>query len=107
MVDYDLRRHDHGRVYIVPSDTLVGLDMARAMGVKGEDDLFGGVVPHGFIATKVISHPLVEAGAPAPDGWSHDFGGWVAETALRGCSVFTTEDAVTAAGGCLRTGRCG
>ena len=36
-------------------------------------------------------------GAPAPDGWSHDFGGWVAETALRGCSVFTTEDAVTAA----------
>jgi hypothetical protein len=97
VVDYDLRRHDHGRVYMVPSDTLVGLDMARAMGVKGEDDLFGGVVPHGFIATKVISHPLVERGAPAPDGWSHDFGGWVAETALRGCSVFTTEDAVTAA----------
>jgi hypothetical protein len=59
--------------YFVPLDTIVGLDVAGALGIAGEDDLFGGVVPHAFVATKSISHPLVDEGAAAPPGWSREF----------------------------------
>ncbi len=41
----------------MPADTVVGLNEARALGVLGEDDLFGGVVPHPVAATKAITHP--------------------------------------------------
>src|SRR5437773_2406723 len=43
--EYDPSRRYAGRVYFVPSDTLVGVAEARALGVRTEDDLFGGVVP--------------------------------------------------------------
>src|SRR5215218_5880680 len=72
--EYDPARPPPGPVYLVPSDTLVGLDTAAALGVRGEDDLFGGVVPHAFVATKAITHPLVGPNAPAPPGWSPAFG---------------------------------
>ena len=63
--EHEPGRHYPGPVYLVPSDTLVGLEAARALGVNGEHDLFGGVVPHAFVATKVITHPLV-ARRPRP-----------------------------------------
>src|SRR3712207_1824823 len=63
-----------GPVYLVPGDTLVGLGAAAALGVRGEGDLFGGVVPRAFMATKAITHPLVGPGAAAPPGWSPAFG---------------------------------
>ena len=44
--EYDAGTRYPGPVYLVPSDTLVGLGAAAALGVRGEDDLFGGVVPH-------------------------------------------------------------
>ena len=39
---------------------------------RAEHDLFGGVVPHPFVATKAITHPLVEPDAAAPAGWMRD-----------------------------------
>ncbi len=87
-----------GRVYLVPSDTLVS-GHAAALGVSGCDDLFGGVVPHAFIATKAISHPLVSVDAAAPQGWRHDFHAAIATTVLRGYSAFSRADARLA--GCL------
>ena len=65
---HEPRRRYSGPVYLVPSDTLVGLEAARALGVNGEQDLFGGVVPHAFVATKVITHPLVTERAQSPQG---------------------------------------
>src|SRR3712207_8788490 len=47
-----LFRSCNGRVYFVPSCTLIGLEQARQLGITGEDDLFGGVVPYPFVATK-------------------------------------------------------
>lgn len=90
--DHDPTRRWPGPVYFVPADTLLGTE-ARELGIGGEDDLFGGVVPYPFVATKVITHPLVEPEAAAPAGWSHDFGREVHEAVLRGFSVFTPEDA--------------
>jgi hypothetical protein len=82
--------------YFVPLDTIVGLDVAGALGIAGEDDLFGGVVPHAFVATKSISHPLVDEGAAAPPGWSREFARRVADVVLAGFAAFTAEQAVVA-----------
>ncbi|NUZ06631.1 DUF3182 family protein [Piscinibacter koreensis] len=98
---------DGGFGYVVPNETLTSLDRARAFGIAGEDDLFGGVVPHPFVATKTITHPLVEADAAAPPGWSHAFADRVRDVVLPGFAAFSLHDAATAgrrllAGGAVR-----
>jgi hypothetical protein len=93
--EYDPSARYHGRVYFVPGDTLVGPQAAR-VGITGEHDLFGGVVPSPFVATKVITHPLVEPGANAPEGWSDTFSHHVQSAVLEGYSVFTAEQALAA-----------
>ena len=55
--------------YVVPDATIASLDAARALGIRGEEDLFGGVVPFPFVATKTITHPLIDPAAAAPQGW--------------------------------------
>ena len=82
--------------YLVPSDTLVGTGHAAALGVQGRQDLFGGVVPHAFIATKAITHPLVAGYAQAPEGWRHDFHAAIASAVLQGYSAFSCADAMAA-----------
>lgn len=86
-----------GAVYYVPSDTLVGVERAKAMGIRDRDDLFGGVVPHPFVSTKAITHPLIATDAVAPQGWSHAFSATVGSAVLPGYSVFTRDDARLAA----------
>jgi hypothetical protein len=91
--NYDPAVRYPGPMYFVPSDTLVGLDATKALGICGEHDLFGGVVPYPFAATKVITHPLVKPDASAPGGWSHAFSRRVSDIVHTGFSVFTAEDA--------------
>lgn len=83
--------------YFVPTDTLIGVEHARTLGIEDEQDLFGGVVPHPFVATKCISHPLVDDEARAPAGWSVAFGRKVRGAVLRGFAAFSVEDAERAA----------
>jgi hypothetical protein len=94
--EYDPAGRPPGRVYFVPGATLVGVAAANALGVRTEDDLFGGVVPHPCAATKVITHPLVEPDAAAPEGWSHGFARRVRPVVLPGFTAFTPHDARTA-----------
>ena len=94
---HEPQRHYSGPVYLVPGGTLVGLEAARSLGVSCEHDLFGGVVPHAFVATKVITHPLVDPRAPSPAGWAHGFQNRVRGAVLTGFAVFTREDALAAA----------
>jgi hypothetical protein len=91
--EYDRSARYPGRLYFVPSDTLVGIDRASELGIKGEHDLFGGVVPYPFVATKAITHPLVEPNALAPEGWSDTFPNKVHGAVLFGFSVFTLAQA--------------
>jgi hypothetical protein len=86
----------HGRTYLVPSDTLVGMATAHALGVHGQDDLFGGVVPQAFIATKAITHPLVSFEAAAPEGWNPEFSRLVKRSVLPGYTAFSRADALRA-----------
>lgn len=90
--EYDPSAGYAGPVYFVPSDTLLG-HTARALGIGSEQDLFGGVVPYDFVATKAITHPLIEANAAAPPGWSHEYGSRVHDAVLSGFSTFAHEDA--------------
>jgi len=91
--DYDPTRRYEAQPYLVPSGTVVGLREAQALGLCGEADLFGGVVPQAFVETKAITHPLIRPDAAAPVGWSRDFSTQVQGSVLAGYSVFSLEDA--------------
>ncbi len=91
-------------MYLVPSDTLVGTDRAKALGIAGKDDFFGGVVPYPFVSTKAITHPLVAPDAVAPEGWSHAFSRLVGDAVLPGFSVFSRGDTRIAAEQLLQRG---
>ena len=83
------------RTYLVPSDTLVAPDLRR-LKLFGEDDLLGGVVPHAFLATKAISHPLASASAAAPGGWNPLLADLVQTAVLPGYTAFSRQDALLA-----------
>ncbi|HEY9280735.1 MAG TPA: DUF3182 family protein [Eoetvoesiella sp.] len=101
---YDPGQRYEGRVYFFPTDTLIGTEYARLLGINNELDLFGGVAPHPFIATKAITHSLVGPGAYAPQGWSTDFTQRVHDSVLCGFTVFTLKDAKVAGERLLRLG---
>jgi hypothetical protein len=102
--DYNPRARYDGRLYFVPNETIIGIEKARALGIESEKDLFGGVVPYPFIATKTITHPLVSADAFAPEGWSDTFGSRVKDAVFPGYSAFTLVDARLAAERVLERG---
>jgi hypothetical protein len=102
--EYDRSAQYPGRVYFVPSTTLVELKQAAQLGITGERDLFGGVVPYPFVATKAITHPLIAPKAFAPEGWSDTFPRQVQRAVLEGYSVFTAEHASSAGKQLLENG---
>ena len=100
---YDADRRYDEPLYFVPSNTLE-VHAARALGIRGPHDLFGGVVPHAFVATKAIVHPLVAPDAVAPPGWAPQFARRVQEVVLPGFTAFSARDARRAAGALLSRG---
>lgn len=102
--DYDASAGYREPLYFVPTDVLASVDEARRLGIRDELDLFGGVVPQPFMATKAIVHPLVDSHASAPPGWSADFNRRVSRSVLGGYSAFSLADAETAG---LRRLECG
>jgi len=91
-------------LYFVPDDTLITSASAHALGIHGEQDLFGGVVPYPFVATKTITHELPSPGAQAPQGWSDSFAQQVRSVVLPGFSAFSKRDAFDAGMRLLRHG---
>lgn len=81
--------------YLVPDRTLTLAEAAR-LGIQDSDDLLGGVVPHAFVGTKIISHGLVNEGATAPAGWQHALGHCMSPVTLPGYSAFSMDDALLA-----------
>jgi len=88
----------------LPMSTL-SCEEAAALGIADELQLWGGVVPFPFVATKLVSHPLWQ-GRGAPAGWRAvpGIGNWT----LPGYAVFSREDAGAAGRDLLRNGaiRC-
>jgi hypothetical protein len=100
---YDRTREYSRPLYFVPSDTLL-ISEAHELGIQNEQDLFGGVVPASFVATKAISHSLVDANAYAPGGWSYEFGVRVRNVVHRGFAAFCLDDARRAGARLLNIG---
>jgi hypothetical protein len=94
---YNPELHNGRDLYLLPTQTLVGAAAARALGVKGPEDLWGGYVDHDFICTKAISHGLLNRHAFAPEGWAPLFSERVRNVVLDGLSVFSLDDARPAA----------
>lgn len=90
--------------YFVPDDTLLAGEADR-LGVRSRVDLFGGVVPHAFVATKAISHGTIAPGARVPAGWSHAVAPSIEDVVLYGFTAFDRADARAAARRVLRRGR--
>src|SRR5437667_7430043 len=103
--EFDPARRYPGALYFVPNDTLVGLAAARKLGIQNEQDLFGGVVPFPFAATKTITHPLPDADSRSPEGWSQEFASRVRGVVLPGYSAFARRDARIAGVRLLGLGR--
>lgn len=91
--EYEAATHGEGRFYFIPSDTLIGADQRRALGIGGPDDFFGGAIAEPFMATKAITHSLPEHARHVPEGWSSDFSSEVASAILGGYTVFDLADA--------------
>lgn len=91
--DFATRASADRSIYLVPDDTVVGLRTARELGIRDEEDLFGGVVRHPFLATKAITHPLIGPQAAAPAGWVQEFGAMTTNAVLPGFTAFSAEDA--------------
>lgn len=90
----------HGR-YWIPSATLLRRD-AAALGISDGSQLWGGIVPAEFVATKLVSHPRRGRHAAAPKGWIDIIG--LEDCTLPGWSVFSREDALGAGRELLRGG---
>jgi hypothetical protein len=82
-------------LYFVPRECLCQQE-AAALGIRQAEDLYGGVVPLGFAATKVITHPLLHEESNRPPGWSQAFAQEVAGDVLPGFTAFSRRDAETA-----------
>lgn len=82
--------------YFVPRETIPDAAHAASLGLRSEHDLFGGVVPHPYVASKIITHALPAAAGAAPPSWSHAFGERVRDVVLPGYSAFSREDALRA-----------
>ena len=93
--EYDPQRRYATTPYFVPRDTLTS-ETASRIGIRNDSDLFGAVVPHPFVATKTITHPLVDDRTQSPSGWSVEFPRRVADVVLEGFSAFAKKDALRA-----------
>jgi len=101
---YSPQQHAGRDLYLLPTQTIVGQEQARALNIHGPDDLWGGYVDHAFICTKAISHGLLGPDAKAPEGWSPQFCEQVRDVVLDGLSVFALGDAREAATRLLYSG---
>ncbi|HET6807297.1 MAG TPA: DUF3182 family protein [Frateuria sp.] len=110
LLDYDFAgayvpgRRYPGPLYFVPGDVLIGLELAEACGIRSAADLFGGVVPDRVLASKAITHPLVDAPTCIPEGWSGSFAERVRPVVLPGYSAYAAADARRAGRALLHLG---
>lgn len=90
--------------YYVPDRSITSLARAAKLGISRAADLYGGVTPHAFVASKSITHGVFDARAKAPEGWVRTLAEELREVVLKGYSAFTLEDAQRAGECMLRDG---
>jgi len=101
--DHEIDSAAGGKTYFVPDETLAN-ETASTLGITSERDLFGGIAPFEFVATKAITHALPEDALAVPDGWSAALGDRIQDSTLSGFTAFSEQDALRGAGDLLRHG---
>ncbi|PVE52656.1 MULTISPECIES: DUF3182 family protein [Bacteria] len=91
----DVEQASLATALLVPGEALEAR-VAAAAGITDRHGLLGGVVPAPFVATKAISHGLVDDRAACPAGWSFAMSRLLGDAALPGYTAFTHTDAATA-----------
>lgn len=91
-------------VYLVPDDTIIGIDQISQLGITSSHDFFGGAVPFRFVAGKALTHGLIDSCAFAPSGWQHNLGDELKAYVLSGYSAFSHSDAIVAGKTLLEAG---
>ncbi|WP_164857365.1 DUF3182 family protein [Sphingomonas crocodyli] len=79
-----------GRILLVPGDTIVA---SASTAAHSELMILGGMVPAAFVATKAITHGLVDEEATRPLEWSTEMARRLGDAALEGFTAFSIEDA--------------
>ncbi|MDR0183853.1 DUF3182 family protein [Lysobacter arvi] len=82
--------------FFVPDTTLLASE-AEELGITGPQHLLGGVVPHAFVGTKTITHPLVDGARAKPEGWCDALGRALEDVTLPGFAAFSVDDVGRAA----------
>lgn len=95
----DLENLDPNRKHtILPHETVVGQKEREKFKIESNTDVIGGWVSHGFLATKAIMHPAIDAQAQVPEGWNEsntqEFASAVKDHTLPGYSAFNWNDIV-------------
>ena len=98
------RSRDEPPPYYVPDRSITSLARATKLGITRAADLFGGVTPHAFVATKSITHGVVDAQARLPQGWVRSLAGDLDHAVLRGYTAFALDDAQRAGERLLQAG---
>ncbi len=91
----DVEQASLATALLVPGEAL-DARVASAAGIVSRHGLLGGVVPAPFVATKAISHGLVDEQAACPAGWSFAMSHLLGDAALPGYTAFTPADAAKA-----------
>lgn len=102
--DYDPQLRHAGHIYFVPQQTLLR-EQSEQLGIRNEDDLYGGVVPDYFVATKTITHAAIDPDSHLPEAWSHHLAEHLRGIVLPGYSAFSAADLRRAALELLQRGR--
>jgi len=89
--DYDPQQPRSGHIYFVPQRTLLR-EHSQQLGIRDERDLYGGVVPDYFVATKAITHTAIDPDAHVPEAWSHRLAEHLRGVVLPGYSAFSASD---------------
>ncbi|MFD4836656.1 DUF3182 family protein [Achromobacter sp. NPDC058515] len=90
--------------YYVPDRTITSVARAAKLGITRAADLYGGVTPHAFVATKSITHGVLDTRAKTPAGWVRALADELREAVLSGYTAFTLEDAQRAGERLLQDG---
>ncbi len=82
-----------GGHYWIPNETVIGTELMQQLNIQDSAAFFGGAVLFPFMATKAISHPLIDHPTVVADGWTARFHEQAAAAVLRGYTVFDLADA--------------
>jgi len=90
---------ENNETFFVPTFALVRQNGHPEISIQ---NFYGGIVHHGFMTTKLVTHPHWHDDDNLPEGWARSFAACLQDCVLSGFSVFSHRHALEAAGALLK-----